>query len=66
MRSAPRGGTSPAHRPLTGPDGPVRWAGNERLAVTCAACSPIAPAANERFAVTRCGSRQFTGHSLGR
>jgi dipeptidyl aminopeptidase/acylaminoacyl peptidase len=32
--SRPRGGTSPTHRPLTGPEGPVRWAGNERLAVT--------------------------------
>ncbi len=32
--SRPRGGTSPTHRPLTGPRGPVRWAGHERLAVT--------------------------------
>src|SRR5450755_1382938 len=33
--SRPRGGTSPTHRPLTGPEGPVRWAGNDHLAVTC-------------------------------
>jgi len=26
-------GNSPTHRPLTGPEGPVRWAGYERLAV---------------------------------
>src|SRR5450755_2045494 len=37
MRSAPRGGTSPAHRPLTRPEGPGRWAGHERLAVGPAA-----------------------------
>ena len=37
----PRGGTSPTHRPLTGPDGPVRWAGNERLAVTRVRCPPM-------------------------
>ena len=42
----PRGGTSPTHRPLAGPEGPARWAGNERLAVTCVRCSPIAPAAH--------------------
>jgi len=28
----PRGGTSPTHRPLAGPDGPDSLAGNERLA----------------------------------
>jgi hypothetical protein len=33
----PRGGTSPTHRPLTGPEGPVRWAGHDRLAVGPAA-----------------------------
>ena len=25
MRFAPRGGTSPTHRPLAGPEGPARW-----------------------------------------
>ena len=33
----PRGGTSPTHRPLTGPEGPGRWAGHGRLAVGPAA-----------------------------
>ena len=42
----PRGGTSPTHRPLTGAQGPVLLAWWERLPVTCAACSPIAPAAH--------------------
>ena len=47
LRSAPRCGTSPAHRPLTGPKGPVRWAGSDRLAVTSRRqCPPAAPAAH--------------------
>ena len=33
-RFAPRQWCAPTHRPLTQPDGRVRWAGNERLAVT--------------------------------
>jgi multiple sugar transport system permease protein len=36
----PRGGTSPTHRPLAGPEARTRWAGNERLAATCAPARP--------------------------
>ena len=80
MRSAPRGGTAPAHRPLTGPEGPVRWAGSDRLAVGPAAVpagstgplagpeGPDSLAGNDRLAVTQCrykGSNRWQCLSAG-
>jgi aryl-alcohol dehydrogenase-like predicted oxidoreductase len=46
LRSAPRGGTSPTHRPLAGHKARTRWAGHERLTVGPRGFSPLAPAAH--------------------
>jgi len=44
MRSAPRGGTSPTHRPLAGHEGPDSLSRYERLArIRAATARPCCP-----------------------